>query len=130
MLRPIIASRSKRELSFKALIAFTKREGTAATYRDSTDRRLNRPDADRREAGVSAALSGWIYDPHQHRFVLPKGQTHATQASFIQDDDMVRALAANRADQVLDIGILPRRLRSREEFANVQPPCRFVEFYS
>jgi hypothetical protein len=25
---------------------------------------------------------------------------------------------------------LPRRLRSREDFANAQPPCRFVEFLS
>ena len=43
---------------------------------------------------------------------------------------MVQALAANRADQALDIGVLPRRLRSREDFANAQPPCRFVEFLS
>jgi hypothetical protein len=52
----------------------------------------------------------------------------ATQPSFIQDDEVVQALAANRADQALDIGILPRRSRSRENFANAQPPCRFVEF--
>jgi hypothetical protein len=54
----------------------------------------------------------------------------ATQACLIQDDDVVQALAANRADQALDIGILPRRSRSREDFANAQPPCRFVEFLS
>src|SRR5437773_7325792 len=54
----------------------------------------------------------------------------ATQPSFIQDDDVVQALAANRADQALDIGILPRRSRSREDFANAQPPGRFVEFLS
>src|SRR5271157_4718858 len=54
----------------------------------------------------------------------------ATQASFIQDDDVVQALAANRADQSLDIGVLPRRSRSREDFTNAQPPCRFVEFLS
>src|SRR5438034_4454198 len=39
----------------------------------------------------------------------------ATQPSFIQDDDVVQALAANRTDQALDIGILPRRSRSRED---------------
>ena len=54
----------------------------------------------------------------------------ATQACFMQDDDVVQALAANRADQALDIGILPRRLRSGEDFADAQPPCRFVEFLS
>jgi hypothetical protein len=48
----------------------------------------------------------------------------------MQDDDVVQAFAANRADQALDIGILPRRLRSGEDFANAQPPCRFVEFLS
>jgi hypothetical protein len=57
----------------------------------------------------------------------------ATQARFMQGDDVVQALAvqalaANRADQALDIGILPRRLRSGEDFADAQPPCRFVEF--
>ena len=30
----------------------------------------------------------------------------------------------------LDIGILPRRSWSREDFANAQPSCRFVEFLS
>src|SRR5260370_6604570 len=54
----------------------------------------------------------------------------ATQPSFIQDDDVVQALAANRTDQALEIGILPRRSRSREDFANVEQPCRFVEFLS
>src|SRR5580704_6085959 len=54
----------------------------------------------------------------------------ATQPSFIRGYDVVQALAANRADQALDIGILPRRLRSGEDFANAQPPCRFVEFLS
>ena len=53
-----------------------------------------------------------------------------TQPSFIQDDDVVQALAANRSDQSLDIGILPRRSRGREDFADAQPPCRFVEFLS
>jgi hypothetical protein len=42
----------------------------------------------------------------------------ATQACFMQDDDVVQALAANRADQALVIGILPRRSRGREDFAN------------
>jgi len=54
----------------------------------------------------------------------------ATQARFMQDDDVVQALAANRADQALDIGILPRRLRSGEDISDAQPPCRFVEFLS
>src|SRR2546429_3070252 len=54
----------------------------------------------------------------------------ATQPSFIQDDDVVQALAANRTDQALDIGILPRRSRSREDVANAQPASRFVKFLS
>jgi hypothetical protein len=51
----------------------------------------------------------------------------AMQRSFIQDDDVVQTLGANRADQALDKGILPRRSRSREDFANAQPSCRFVD---
>src|SRR2546429_7561265 len=54
----------------------------------------------------------------------------ATQAWFIQDDAVVQALAANRSDQSLDIGILPRRSRSREDVANAQPASRFVKFLS
>jgi hypothetical protein len=54
----------------------------------------------------------------------------AAAGRFMQDDDAVQALAANRADQALDVGILPRRSRSGEDFADAQPPCRFVEFLS
>src|SRR5438445_13671418 len=53
-----------------------------------------------------------------------------TQPRFIQDDDVVQALAANRPDHALDIGSLPRRSRSREDLANPEPPCSSLEFRS
>jgi hypothetical protein len=33
---------------------------------------------------------------------------HAAQVSLIEDDDVIQAFTANRADQTLDVGILPR----------------------
>ena len=40
----------------------------------------------------------------------------ATQMSFAQDEDMIQALASDRADEPLREGILPRAVRSREHF--------------
>src|ERR1700687_1716094 len=43
---------------------------------------------------------------------------------------MIHALAANRPDQAVHIGILPRRLRRGKDFPNAQPSCGFVELLS
>src|SRR2546426_8797340 len=40
----------------------------------------------------------------------------AAQVSFAQDDDMIETLAADRADEPLREGILPRAVRRREDF--------------
>src|SRR5947207_14888188 len=50
----------------------------------------------------------------------------ATQPSFIQDDDVVQALAANRAEHAIDLWNLPVRLRSRAHFATAPPRAPFV----
>jgi hypothetical protein len=54
----------------------------------------------------------------------------ATKTSFIQDDDVVQALAADQADQPFHIGILPGRLRSGEDFPNSKPSCGVMELLS
>ena len=39
------------------------------------------------------------------------GAKHASEMSFVEDDDVVQTLAADRPDDALDIGILPGRAR-------------------
>jgi hypothetical protein len=36
---------------------------------------------------------------------------HAAQMMLIEDDDVIEALAAHRANDALDVGVLPRRAR-------------------
>ena len=42
----------------------------------------------------------------------------ATQMSFAQDEDMIQALASDRADEPLREGILPRAVRRGEDFTD------------
>lgn len=43
---------------------------------------------------------------------------------------MVQTLATDRSDQPLDVGVLPRGLRRRENFPKAQPVCRFTKLLS
>jgi hypothetical protein len=45
---------------------------------------------------------------------------NALEMGSIQDDDMVKTLAAKGADQALDIGVLPGRVRRGEDFFDAQ----------
>src|SRR5438093_11511403 len=40
------------------------------------------------------------------------------QAGFVEYDHMIETLATSRSNESLDEGILPRRVRSREQFVN------------
>ena len=62
--------------------------------------------------------------------VIEVGLQDAPQTGFIEDDHMIQALAPNRANQALDIGILPGRLWCRENLPNTQPVRRFTELLS
>jgi len=42
----------------------------------------------------------------------------SSKVTLAENDDMVQALAANRADKSLREGILPRTLRGRENFSD------------
>jgi len=48
---------------------------------------------------------------------------NAPQAGLILDDHVIQAFLTNRADQSLNVGVLPGRLRCRENFTNAQPCC-------
>ena len=52
----------------------------------------------------------------------------APQAGLIQDDHVIQAFSTNRADQSLNVGILPGRLRCRENLTNAQPAGCLVNF--
>ena len=42
------------------------------------------------------------------QIVLDVGVQHATQPALIPDDDVIKAFAANRSEQALRVGVLPR----------------------
>jgi len=52
------------------------------------------------------------------------------QTGLIQDDHVIQAFPTNRADQSLNLGVLPGRLRCRENLTNAQPACCLVKFLS
>ena len=55
---------------------------------------------------------------------------NAPQAGLILDDHVIQTFPTNRADQSLNVGVLPGRLRCRENFTNAQPACCLVKFLS
>src|SRR6516165_1352314 len=55
---------------------------------------------------------------------------NAPQTGLIQDDYVIQAFPTNRTDQSLNVGVLPGRLRCRENFTNAQPACCLVKFLS
>src|SRR4030095_4320939 len=60
--------------------------------------------------------------PRSLLFHQSQDTTGAAQSAFIGNDDVVEALATNRPDQPLHVGVLPRRSWSREDFFD--PECR------
>src|SRR5512143_3214874 len=47
--------------------------------------------------------------------VLKVRRQHSAQVTLIEDDDVVETFAADRADDALDIGVLPRRSRRGDD---------------
>ena len=45
---------------------------------------------------------------------------NSNQMCLVQDDDVIKALATNRADQALDVSVLPRGARCRQHFLDSQ----------
>jgi len=59
--------------------------------------------------------------------VFEVGSEDSAQTAFIEHDDVIQTLAANRADQSLDVRVLPRRLRRGEHLSDAEPGCRLRE---
>src|ERR1700687_681569 len=47
--------------------------------------------------------------------ILKVGRQHTAQVTLTEDDDVIEALAAHRANDALDVGVLPRRARRRND---------------
>ena len=45
---------------------------------------------------------------------------NSNQMCLVQDDDVIKALATNRADQALGVSVLPRGARCRQDFLDTQ----------
>ena len=60
----------------------------------------------------------------------PQGLQDAPQTGFIQNDHMIQALSSYRPDQALDVGILPRALRSSKHFGNAKRPQSTTDLIS
>ena len=52
--------------------------------------------------------------------VVDVGRENGAQMAFVEDNDVIEALAANRADDALSIRVLPRRTRCGDDFADIQ----------
>ena len=47
--------------------------------------------------------------------ILKVRRQHTAQVTLIEDDDVIETFTADRADDALDIGVLPRRSRCRDD---------------
>ena len=58
--------------------------------------------------------------------VFEKRLPDVTKTGCIQNNHVVQALPPNRANQSLNVRVLPGGLRSGQDFANSKPSCRFT----
>src|SRR5712671_3028459 len=47
--------------------------------------------------------------------IVKVGRQHTAQVTLTEDDDVIETLAAHRANDALDVGVLPRRARCRND---------------
>ena len=77
--------------------------------------------------GDNGACRGWLYGPRLRAIlaeremcpasvvILKVCRQHTAQVTLIEDDDVIETFAADRADDALDIGVLPRRSRRGDD---------------
>jgi hypothetical protein len=58
------------------------------------------------------------------------GLEDSPQTGLVHNNHVIQTLSTNRSDQPLDVGVLPGRLRGRENFPNAEPLRGFVESLS
>src|ERR1700682_1316478 len=47
--------------------------------------------------------------------ILKVGRQHIAQVTLTEDNDVIEALPAHRANDALDVGVVPRRARCRDD---------------
>src|SRR3977135_3520538 len=77
--------------------------------------------------GDNSACRRWLYGPRLWAILVQREmrpavgvilkirRQRAAQAQSIEDDDVIETFAADRADDSLDIGVLPRRSRRGDD---------------
>ena len=77
--------------------------------------------------GDNGACGGWLFGPRLGAILVQRemraasvvivkvGRQHTAQVTLIEDDDVIETFAADRADDALDIGILPWRSRRGDD---------------
>ena len=77
--------------------------------------------------GDNSASRGWLYGPRLWAILVQREMRPAVvvilkirrqrtaQVMLIEDDDVIETFAADRADDALDIGVLPRRSRCGDD---------------
>src|SRR6266436_4746753 len=94
-----------------------------ADFRDGDDRTCSRRAY---RAGLRAILgerqmrSGAV-------IVLKISRQDAAQVGFVENDDVIETLAADRADDALDIGVLPRGARCGDDLVDPHRPDTIAE---
>ena len=82
----------------------------------------NLQDRDRLEAGDRPNIGCVLVEREMGARLMVIGEVprqDSTQVPFVEDQDMVEALAADRTDQALDEWILPRAVWRREDFLDL-----------
>jgi hypothetical protein len=79
--------------------------------------------------GDNSASRGWLYGPRLWAILVQREMRPAVvvilkirrqrtaQVMLIEDDDVIETFAADRADDALDIGVLPRRSRCGDDLS-------------
>src|SRR5712664_304057 len=77
--------------------------------------------------GDNSASRGWLYGPRLRTIlaeremrlasvvILKVCRQHSAQVTLVEDDDVIETFAADRADDALDVGILPWRSRRGDD---------------
>ena len=77
--------------------------------------------------GNNGTCGGWLYRPRLRAIlaeremcaapvvVVEVRRQHTAQVTLVEDDDVIEAFAADRADDAFDIGVLPWRSRRGDD---------------
>ena len=89
--------------------------------------------------GDNGACGGWLYEPRLGAILVQREmraalvvivkvcRQHTAQVTLIEDDNVIKTFAADRADDALDIGVLPWRSRCSDDLLDSHRPDTIAE---